>query len=105
MVTGFIQTVGGGLATLGSAANQYLQKPFDWGKEKWNKGGIGNKILGAGAMALGAPLKAVGWLGQKASNVGAWVVDKGAKVAGKVVNGVVKAGKKVGGAVVDAGNA
>lgn len=105
MVTGFIQTVGGGLATIGSAANQYLQKPFDWGRQKWKKGGIGNKILGAGAMALGAPLKAIGWIGQKASNIAAWAVDKGAKAVGKVVNGVVDAGKAVGNAVVDAGKA
>ena len=117
---GVVQAAGGFVGGLVSAGGRYAeqggQKAIDWGKAKWNKGGVGNKIVGGLAVVGGGIAKGVGfvvknvgnavaWAANKVGGAVAWVGDKiwsGAKAVGRAVAGAAKA---VGGAVAGAAKA
>jgi len=85
VVTGFkrlapMQLIGGvvkcGLGIPGTvlaAAGKGIKKGSDlivnWGKEKLTQGGIGNTILGGGAVVVGSVAKAAGWVAQASGNL------------------------------------
>ena len=90
---GIVKTVGGAVGTALSIGGGYAQKggqaAIAWGKKKWNKGGLGNKILGGLAVVGGGIAKGAGWVVQKAGNAIGWV-------AGKVGDAVKAVGNKIG---------
>jgi hypothetical protein len=90
---------------LGSWAKEGGQKAMDWGKEKWNQGGVGNKILGGAAVVGGAIAYGAGWLTTKISAGTSFVINKVAQGATKVAEAIGSAAKAVGNAVGSAAKA
>ncbi len=45
----------------------------NWGQERWNQGGFGNKLLGGAAVAGGAVLQAGGWVANQFGNASSYV--------------------------------
>lgn len=73
---------------LGSWAREGGQKAIDWGKEKWNQGGVGNKILGGAAVVGGSIAYGAGWLATKISAGTSFVVNQVGQVATRIAEGV-----------------
>ncbi|MBM3275186.1 MAG: hypothetical protein FJZ00_08525 [Candidatus Sericytochromatia bacterium] len=108
---GIVQAAGGFVGGLVSAGGHYAEKggqaAIDWGKKKWQQGGVGNKILGGLAVVGGGIAKGVGfvvkkvgnavsWVANKVGGAIAWVGDKIEKGAKAVWNGVKKVASAVG---------
>lgn len=130
LVSGTTGLVGGLVSTLSAipgAAGRIIEmggdKVLGWASERWNKGGIGNKILGGLGFVGGGILKGLGWgvkqlgnvvakfghfIGSGITKVGAkigeginWVADKAWSGIKKVGEAIGEGAKKVGEAVVD----
>jgi hypothetical protein len=102
VVQGVVGVGGQILSIAGNYAQKGGQAAIDWGKKKWNQGGLGNKILGGLGIVGGGIAKGVGFAVQKVGNAVAWVGSKvgGAivKVGGAIVSGVKKVGSAIGSA-------
>lgn len=57
------------LGVTGKGLNAGGNKLVDWGKTKFNSGGIGNKVLGGAAVVAGGIAKATGWVAKTSGNI------------------------------------
>lgn len=99
----------GGLISAGGRAVQNIgQRALDWGKERWNKGGVGNKIVGGLAVVGGGIARGVGMVVKSVGNAVSWAANQvGGAVAWvgqKVWDGARAVGDAIGSAAKAIGN-
>lgn len=106
---GIVKAFGGGIGTALGIGGEYAQRggqaAIDWGRSRWNRGGLGNKILGGLAVVGGSIAKGAGFAVQKVGNAVGWAANKVGDAVKKVGDKLGDAAKAVGRGVKNAAQA